>query len=219
MDAARDEALRIPALLLDDRLDDAHLVGLVVDREVRLVGKPRRLAAEDAPAGGVEGHHPHALGDVAEDGLEAALHLPGRLVREGDGEDLVRLHAAGRDEMGDAVGEHARLPRAGAGDDEHGPFRGEHRLALGGVQVREVLLGGGHCHDVDGIRLVGAPCQGRVLTGHARVPGPWPWRRWTSPARKRRGNVTAVAGPPPPRPCPPATAWAWHPGMAGCGRA
>ena len=97
VDAARDEALRIPALLLDDRLDDTHLVGLVVDREVRPVGKPRRLAAEDAPAGGVEGHHPHALGDVAEDGLEAALHLPGGLVREGDGEDLVRLHAARRD--------------------------------------------------------------------------------------------------------------------------
>ena len=96
--------------------------------------------------------HPHALSHVAEAELEAALHLPGGLVREGDGEDLVRLHAAGGDEVRDAVREDARLPRAGAGDDEHRALGGEDGLALRRVQVGEVLLGGGDRHRVDGIR-------------------------------------------------------------------
>ena len=42
--------------------------------------------------------------------------------------------------MRDAVCEHARLAGAGAGDHENGAFRGQDGLALGRVQVREVLL-------------------------------------------------------------------------------
>jgi hypothetical protein len=65
VDAARDEPLRVAVELLQALLDDPDLVGLVVDREIRLVAESRRLAAENSPAGGVEGHHPHRSCDAA----------------------------------------------------------------------------------------------------------------------------------------------------------
>ena len=42
VDAARREALRVAVELLEAALDEADLVGLVVDREVRAVAEPRR---------------------------------------------------------------------------------------------------------------------------------------------------------------------------------
>ena len=47
VDAAGDEALRVAVELLEARLHEPHLVGLVVDREVRAVAEPFRLAAQD----------------------------------------------------------------------------------------------------------------------------------------------------------------------------
>ena len=61
-----------------------------------------------------------------------------RLVREGDGEDLVRLDADRGDQVRDPVGEHAGLPRARARDDEQRALQVQHCLALGGVQVGEI---------------------------------------------------------------------------------
>jgi hypothetical protein len=146
VDPARHEALRIPVELFEAELGEPHLVGLVVDREIGAVAEPRRLAPEDPPARRVEGHHPHPLPDVAEDALEALLHLPRRLVREGDRQDLLRLDPAGGDEVRDAVREHAGLARARSRDDEHRPLGRENRLALGGIQVGEIGLRGCNSH-------------------------------------------------------------------------
>ncbi len=140
VDAAGDEALRVALELLQAVLRQPDLVGLVVDREVRPVAEPRRLAAEDPAARGVEREDPDRPRDVAEQVLEPRAHLPRRLVRERDGEDLVRLRALRGDEVGDAARERAGLPRPRAGDDEHGPLRLEHGLPLGGIEVGEVLL-------------------------------------------------------------------------------
>ena len=65
VDAARDEALRVALELLEARFDEADLVGLVVDREVRAVAEPLRLAAQDAAARGVEGEDPDRPRDAA----------------------------------------------------------------------------------------------------------------------------------------------------------
>ena len=142
VDAARDEALRVALELLEALLDEPHLVGLVVDREVRCgsraAGASRRRIRPQA-AWKVRIQIARATGPSRS--LEPLAHLAGGLVREGDREDLVRLHAAGVDQVRDAVGEHARLARAGAGDDEQRAFGREDGLPLGRVQVGEVLLG------------------------------------------------------------------------------
>ena len=76
------------------------------------------------------------------------------LVGERDREDLIRLHADRVHEMRDAVGEDARLARAGAGDHEQRPLGRQHRLPLGRVQVGEVVLRlrDGHAPDASGAR-------------------------------------------------------------------
>jgi hypothetical protein len=127
----------------------SNLVGGVVDREVRAVAEPGRLPAEDAPARGVEGEDPDPPRRVAEQALEPVAHLVRGAVREGDREDLVRLRADRADQVGDAMGEHARLARARSRDDEQRPLRGEDGLALGGIQVGEERLGrsDGHVSD------------------------------------------------------------------------
>ena len=93
MDAARGEALRVALELLEAVLDEADLVGLVVDREVRAVAEPLGLAAQDAAARGVEGEDPDRPRARADRGLDPLAHLPRGLVRERDREDLVRLDA------------------------------------------------------------------------------------------------------------------------------
>ena len=75
MDAARREPLRVAVELLEALLHEPDLVGLVVDREVRPVPEPRRLAAEDPAAGGVERHHPGGARGRADEVLDALPHL------------------------------------------------------------------------------------------------------------------------------------------------
>src|SRR5205823_4530728 len=64
-------------------------------------------------------------------------HLVGGLVGEGDGQDRERVDVVVADEVGDAVGQDARLPRPGSGHDEDGAVGGRHRLALDRVEVVE----------------------------------------------------------------------------------
>ncbi len=51
-------------------------------------------------------------------------HLRRGFVGEGDSKDGVRRHIAHLDQVGDAVGDDARLARAGAGEDEQGAIYG-----------------------------------------------------------------------------------------------
>ena len=133
VDAPGCEPLRVLAELLEAVLHDTHLVGLVVDRERRLVAEPLRLAAQHAAARGVEGEDPDRARRRSEHALQPLAHLAGRLVGERDREDLVRLHAHGADQVRDTMRQHARLARARARDHEHGPFGGDDGLTLGGL--------------------------------------------------------------------------------------
>ena len=132
--------------LLEARLDEPHLILVVVDREARRVAEPLRFAPQHASAGGVEREDPDRARRLAEHPLEALAHLPRRLVRERDREDLVRLHPARADQMRDAIRENARLPRARAGDHEQRALGRENGLALSFVEVGEVALGGRDGH-------------------------------------------------------------------------
>ena len=161
VDAARDEALRVALELLEDGLREADLVGLVVDREVRAVAEAGGLAPQDATAGGVERQDPDRAGDAAEHVLEPLAHLSGSLVSEGDRQDLLRFHPAGVDQVCDAVGEDARLARAGTGDDEQRALSRENGVPLRGVEVIQVGLGRGDGHAVP--MLATSPPQTRGM--------------------------------------------------------
>ena len=188
VDPARREPLRVLPELLEARLHDAHLVGLVVDRERRAVAEPLRLAAQDPPAGRVEREDPDRARGAAEHPLEPLPHLGRRLVRERDREDLVRLHAVRADQVGDAMGEDARLPRAGAGDDEERPLDVEHSLALGRIQVGEELVVRSDGHASMLAAASGSPA-GRVRRGHVSVPGT------TARVCATAGSVRPCSGP------------------------
>ena len=166
VDAARREPLRVTLQLLQALLHEPDLIGLVVDREVRAIAQPLRLAPQDAPAGGMESEDPEPLAASPEQALEPLPHLAGSLVREGDGEDLVRLRTDRVDQVRDAIREDAGLAGPGAGDDEQRPLGGEHGLPLSGIEVREVLLRRGDGH---GSMLARPSRPGRAVA-HLPVP-------------------------------------------------
>ncbi len=142
MDAARRELLDVDVQVPQHVAGEAVGVGLVVDGERGAVTEPRGVPTQDAHAGGVEGGDPHALGHRAHQGSHALLHLVGRLVGEGDGEDLERRHAPVGDQVGDAVGEDPGLAGPRPGHDQQRSLLVEHRVPLDGVQPREQLGGG-----------------------------------------------------------------------------
>ncbi len=116
----RREALGVEVQVATDEGHQALGVGGVVDREGRGEAEPLALAAQDADAGAVERHHPHRVRARADELFDALLHLARGLVGERDREDLTWVDAPLGQQMGDAVGEHAGLAGAGAGDDEQG---------------------------------------------------------------------------------------------------
>ncbi len=133
-------------------LDDLKLVGRVEDDEVALVmGQVIHFAAQQAGADGMERAHVKALGTAAEQLLDAMLHLARCLVGEGHGHDVPRRDAHVLDEVGDAVGQNARLATAGPGDDEQRPRAGADGVALGRVQVLQQI------HEVNSITCATPP--------------------------------------------------------------
>jgi hypothetical protein len=140
VDAREHGARRIASVveveLLEHATDHGLLIGVVVDDEV--APEPGRLvvAAQQPHAGRVERADPQVAHDVAADEpLEPLAHLARRLVRERDGEDAVRRHAERGDEVGDAVGDDARLAAPRASEDEQRPFGAPHRASLRLVQL------------------------------------------------------------------------------------
>ena len=89
------------------------------------------VAPQHAHAERVKGRD-HGLGDgeSANQLVHALDHLAGGLVGEGDGEDGLRHHAQVLDQMGDAVGDDARLAAARAGQDQHRAVGGFDGFAL-----------------------------------------------------------------------------------------
>ena len=129
------QALLVEAELGRDHLDEAARVGVVVDGEGRAVAEPVGVRAQDAQAGGVEGRDPHLLGRRADQVGDAGAHLARRLVGERDGEDAPRRCVARGQKVGDAPRQHARLARAGPGDDQERSTPVLHRGALRDGQV------------------------------------------------------------------------------------
>ena len=111
--------------LLEERLG---LVG-VEDGEILRELDGLAVHAQGAVAEGVEGAAPEARGLDAGEVVHPVEHFLGGLVGEGEKEDLARLDALGQ-EVGDAVGQRARLARAGAGEHQQRAGRGRDRGEL-----------------------------------------------------------------------------------------
>ena len=119
---------------IDELLEQGQLVLGVVDARVGRDAQRLALAAQDAQPGRVEGAEPQAPGAIAERRLQPPAHLAGGAVGEGEAEDAPGRRAL-LDEAPDALGEHARLAAASAGDDEAGPLPVIDGLLLGCVEL------------------------------------------------------------------------------------
>ncbi len=115
------------------------LVTLVVNGKILRVpgvvdAQRLHVAPQHTHAHGVECRNPR-LGKraPADQFLHALRHLASRFVGEGDGQDGFRRGAQVLDQVRDAEGDDARLPRPGARQDEQRPLDGLHRFALLGI--------------------------------------------------------------------------------------
>ena len=98
------------------------------------------MAAQELDADRVERAKPrHALDGAADQKRHALLHLAGRLVGEGDGEDLAGIGAAGGENMSDARGQHPGLAGAGAGQHQNRTVEAFDGVALFRVQAGQVV--------------------------------------------------------------------------------
>ena len=144
-DRAGGDALVLEPLRAHALLDQGLAVVLVVDREVRRIAEMAHVLAQHAHADGVEGGHQRRLEPGGrEERLHAPGHLAGRLVGEGDGEDVSGVHAAHADQIGHAVGDDARLAASGRGEDEERAVAGDDGLALRRIEVADKRLGVQH---------------------------------------------------------------------------
>ena len=121
-------------------LDEAELVVRVENREVRFQADKLGMAAQDARGERVEGAEPDFLRRLRpEQGrdqpADPLAHFPRRPVGEGDGENLPRHGAPGREDMGDADCQRPGLAGARTGQDQHCAPGLFHRLALLVVQA------------------------------------------------------------------------------------
>ena len=127
------KALRVDVQLGHDVLVQPLQIVRVVNGEVLREAQPLGVGPQHAHAHGVEGGHPHASRARAHELRQTLAHLGGRLVGEGDGEDLPRSRQVLLQDVGDAVREHARLAGAGAGQHQKRSLGGNDRLSLGAV--------------------------------------------------------------------------------------
>ena len=99
--------------------EERPLVGGVVDGEAAVQAHLGAVTPQQPGAEGVEGARGEVSeGRVADELLQAAAQLLGRLVGEGDGHDLPRGDVEVADEIGDPMGQDTRLPGAGPSQDE-----------------------------------------------------------------------------------------------------
>ena len=129
------QALVLRPHSLQELAQDRALVVGVVDHEILGIPEKLRVTAEDPNARGVEGSEPDTQVLPSEKRLGARPHLPGRLVREGEGEDGALGDSTLAHEVRDASRQDARLPAARSGQDQEGPAGVLDRLTLHGVQV------------------------------------------------------------------------------------
>ncbi len=110
----------------------------IQDGKVVAKTKGIRVAAEELVRHGVEGAAPDAGDVLGEEITHALQHLARGFVREGEEEDVLRLHPV-FDQISHAIGERAGLTAARPGDDEERARLGRDRLVLFVIELRPVI--------------------------------------------------------------------------------
>ena len=87
-----------------DLFEQAELIVGVKDGEARGQADQRCMPAQHAGAESVERAEPEAFDGLLQDRADALAHLAGRLVGEGDGEDLAGKGAVSEQDMGEPRG-------------------------------------------------------------------------------------------------------------------
>ena len=104
--------------LFDDGLYQAPGVDGVIDGKGGREPEHLRLAPEDACKKGMKGAHPQVPGQCRiHHGADALLHLIGRLVGEGQGQDAMGRNTQ-RKQVSNTVSEHPGLPGPRPGNDQ-----------------------------------------------------------------------------------------------------
>jgi len=159
---ARRPALVVDVLGLQQLLQEPDLVVDIEHGEVGFQLHQFGMGAQDPSADGMKGPEPwHAFNGLAQHLAEPQLHLPRRLVGEGDRQDLPGTGAAQAEDVGDAAGQHAGLAGAGPGQHQHRSVQRFHRLALLGIEAGEILRGRGRT------RTRGDAASRGLVVGHA----------------------------------------------------
>ncbi len=123
-------------LLAQQILHEGGRVLLIEDGEARFVAEPFQFPPQDVQSQGVKGRDHRAVALVAsQQGRHAGLHLPRRLVGEGDGGDVSGFDAAAFRQIADLGGDHPGLAAARAGQHQQGAVDVMHRFTLARVEI------------------------------------------------------------------------------------
>ena len=118
----------VTQVFLDDLLQNAFLVVVIVYREIRIVPVateslrhkiPIEAHLQEAQTNGMERSHPVKAQARIQEFLDTLVHLAGSLVRERHRKDPARLHFVKRHQMGNLVGNCPRLSRTGTSQNKH----------------------------------------------------------------------------------------------------
>ena len=130
--------LGVELTLADDGVHDFFLILPVHDRETPLPTQLGGVATENLVSDGVKSAAPDVLCLVGDELFDALQHLPGRLVREGEEEDIFRCNPV-VEKVGDAVGQCPRFAASGSGNDERRAGRCRHGGELSIIQFLPVI--------------------------------------------------------------------------------
>ena len=166
-------------------------VELVVDGERGLVAEDTGVGAQHAQARRVERRHPHPLGPLAHQVDHPAAHLVGRLVGEGDGQDLPRRRLVGREQVGDPAGEHAGLPDPAPATTRSGPPRWATAARWGGLSPSSSSSGVGGRRRSSATRSGPSPRRRRLVGGRWGGTGGCSW----APRGSGAGSSGSPGGP------------------------
>ena len=131
--------LGIEVIVLQQLLDDRLLIGGIVNREVAAEADVVGFAAQQPRAQRMKGRHPHRAAVGVEQALDALAHFLSGLVGEGDRHDLIGIGDLLGDEVGDAMRDDARLPRARTRENQQRAFGLPYSFLLCRVQRGEKI--------------------------------------------------------------------------------